>query len=97
MRISTLFGKRGALSHTETVLLVHDNQPEPLYLDRLLYQRVSADKHLDPAAFGSLAHVLLFGSSHTARKQPDSNPERLQKARERVVMLTGKHLGRRHN
>ncbi len=60
-----------ALLHTEAMLLVYDYQPEFMHINFFGNQSVSADNHLDFAAFYLLVSCSLLFGRQTANKQAD--------------------------
>ena len=96
VREAALFGERRALSHAEAVLLVGDDEREPLEFHALAQQRVRADRKLHPAAFQSLERLAPRFLPHAAGDERRADAAGRKQRGERFEMLRGEDLGRGH-
>ena len=96
MRLCALCDKRGALTHTETVLLIRHNKGKIGILRITGKKRVRTHDKSAPAA----AHQFLGGAlllcGHRAGKLHDAYAHRREQLSKIIIMLLGKDLGGRH-
>ena len=89
-------GQRQAVAHAEAVLLVDDDEPEPVEFDTVLKQGVCADHQVDVAfrEAGVDGNALL--ALVATRERFHHQAGRLQHLRQRVRVLSCEDFGRRH-
>ena len=88
--------ERGALRHSEAVLLVDDGHGEIAEVDLLLDERVRPDDDLRVARRDQLPDDGVLLRAQRARQQRDTNAERRAQLVDREEVLLGERLGRRH-
>ena len=96
VREAALLGERRALAHAEAVLLVGDDEREPVEFHALAQQRVRADGKLDPAAFQPLERFAPRLLAHAAGDEREADAAGREQRGERFKMLGRQNLGRRH-
>ena len=78
------------------MLLVRDDETETEKHHRVADERVRADDHVEQTAGERLLYFALLPRGHCARQASDADPERLKQRAQRVLVLLGEDLGRRH-
>ena len=96
MRLLALAHERGALLDAETVLLVRDDETETEKRHRVADERVRADDHVELSAGERLLYLALLPGGHRARQPSDTDAKRLKQRAQRVLVLLGEDLCRRH-
>ena len=96
VRLLALAHKRGALLDAEAVLLVRDDETETEKRHRVADERVRADDDVEQTAGERLFYFTLLPRGHCARQPADADAERLEQCTQRVFMLLGEDLRRRH-
>ena len=106
--IDALVAERGALLHTEAVLLIDDDQAETREVDRLLNEGVGADHQVDGAVGESSEHLPTIRSGDPVGKQLDpkrtiaeevvaiGHRDPIEQSSNALMVLLGEHLSRRH-
>ena len=83
--------------HAEAMLLVDDDQPELVELDRLLGERVRADDEVDRAARELGARISRrFAAVALPVSEATRNRDAIEQPPNRQVVLVRQNLGRRH-
>ena len=96
-RVLALAPELGTLRHTEAVLFVDDDKPQPQELHRILYHGVCTDENLHRAVGDTLQHLAPFLSFDDAREQLHTNGHVAKKVTDGGEMLFGKNLRRSHD
>ena len=96
VRLLALAHERGALLDAEAVLLVRDDETETEKRHRVADERVRADDHVELSAGECLLYLALLPDGHRARQPSDTDAKRLKQRAQRVLVLLGEDLGRRH-
>ena len=96
VRLLALAHERGALLDAEAVLLVRDDETETEKRHRVADERVRADDHVEQTAGERLLYLALLPGAHRTRQASDADAERLEQRAQRVLVLLGEDLGRRH-
>ena len=96
-RIAVFSPQTGALSHTETMLLVYHDHAQRLKKHRVFQHGMRPDQNPYLAVFQSVQNSLSPLSFHRPRQQfhPYGHPE--QQVLESHIMLLRQNLGRRHD
>src|SRR5262249_2860551 len=82
--------------HAETMLLVDDDEAEVAELDALLEQRMRADQDIDLSFFQRGKDGLALTPALATREKGDAESRRGGKRADRLHVLTGEKLSRRH-
>ena len=97
MRLAAFSDEGGPLFHTETMLLIRDDQSQRSRVFHIITQQcVGTDDTVDlTAEQASFDDALLLRGKRTGEKR-QTQPERGKHALQRLKMLLGEDLGRRH-
>jgi hypothetical protein len=91
-----LGAQRQALAHAEAVLFVDHCGTEAREIDRVLDQRMRADRDRRLAAGNGRLHGALVAHLQAARQPGHADAQRFEPAGQLAVMLFGEDFGRRH-
>ena len=93
---TALFFERGALRHTETMLLIRHHESEAVKRHPFLNQRVRSDDDVDLMCGESGQHLRMLLLCEVPREKAHADTERRQKLPQAVIMLARKNLRRCH-
>ncbi len=82
--------------HAETVLLVDHGEPEIAKADAFLEQRMGPDRDVDRAGGEPIEDSAAFRALVAAGEEREPQPGGAGEGAERLIMLAGEDLGRRH-
>ena len=96
MRLLTLAHECGALLDAEAVLLIRDDEAEAEKRHRVADERVRADDDVEQTAGERFFYLAFLPRGHCARQASNADAERFEQRAQRVLVLLGEDLGRRH-
>ena len=96
VRLLTLAHECGALLDAEAVLLVRDDEAEAEKRHRVADERVRADDDVEQTAGERFFYLAFLPRGHCARQASNADAERLEQCAQRVLVLLGEDLSRRH-